>query len=179
MKQDVPTYRDFERKFRNWFFGAYDREDLWNDLKRRTQGKGEKFTAYISALRYIAKHFSRPSHASRLVTTAWRGLLPEYRNAMSDKIVDTLDVMEEYGRRWKQQKDLNSRYVPPPTADKMRVKGAAFEGASKQKVSGVNEEKCASRSTSANSELKQNGKKNEQAAKQTKQPTTAQAAIAG
>ena len=88
---------------------------------------------------------------------------------MSDKIVDSLDVMEEYGRRWERQKDLNSRYVPPPTADKVRVKGAAFEGVPKQKVSAVQEKKCASTSAAAKSEPKQNGKKNKQAAKQTEQ----------
>ena len=90
-----------------------------------------------------------------------------------DKIVGTLDVMEKYGSRWERQKDLNSRYTPPPTADKVRVKGAAFEGVPKQKVSAVHEEKCASTSTAANSEPKQNGKKNKQAAKQTEQTKTA------
>ena len=81
--------------------------------------------------------------------------------------------MEEYGRRWERQKDLNSRIVPPLTADKMRVKGADFEGASKQKVSAVHEEKCTSTSAAANSDPKQNGKKNKQTAKQTEQRPTA------
>ena len=94
---------------------------------------------------------------------------------MSDKIVDSLDAMEEYGRRRERQKDLNSRYVPPPTADKVRVNGAAFEGVSKQKVSAVQEEKCARASAAANSKPKQNGKKNKQTAKQTEQSLTAPA----
>ena len=85
-------YRIFVRKFRNRLLDAYDHEDLWDDLKRRTQGMGEKIIGYISALRYIANHLSRPFRASRLVDTAWRGLLPVYCIAMSDKIVDTLDV---------------------------------------------------------------------------------------
>ena len=75
-----------------------------------------------------------------------------------DKIVGTLDVMEKYGSRWERQKDLNSRYVPPPTAYEMRVKGAAFERASKQEVPAIQEEKCAS--TLAVLEPKQAGKKN-------------------
>ena len=92
---------------------------------------------------------------------------------MSYKMVDSLDSMEEYGRRWERKKNSNSRYTPPPTADKVRVKGAAFEGVLKQKVSAVQEEKCASTSAAANSEPKQNGKKNKQAAKQTEQTQTA------
>ena len=73
---------------------------------------------------------------------------------MSDKIFDTLDTMEEYGKRWEWQKVLNSRYVPSPTADKMRLKGADFEGVSKQKVAAVQEAHCAGTSATANSELK-------------------------
>ena len=94
---------------------------------------------------------------------------------MSDKIVDSLDAMEEYGRRWERQKDLTGRYVPPPTADKVRLNGAAFEGVPKQKVCAILEEKCASTSAAANSEPKQRGKKNKQVAKQTEQRPTAPA----
>ena len=121
----MPTFRNFERNFRNWFSDAYDHEDFWDDLKRRTQGKGEKITANISDLRYIADHFSRPSRASKPEDMAWCVLLLEYRNAMYDKIGETLDVLEKYGRSWEWQEDLNSRYLLPPTADNVRVKGAS------------------------------------------------------
>ena len=49
---------------------------------------------------------------------------------MSDKIVETLEDLERYGRRWERQKELDSRYTPPPPAEKMRVPGAAFAGTS-------------------------------------------------
>ena len=47
---------------------------------------------------------------------------------MSDKLVETLDDLERYGRRWERQKELDSRYTPPSPAEKMRVPGAAFAG---------------------------------------------------
>ena len=49
---------------------------------------------------------------------------------MSDEIVQTLEDLERYGRRWERQKELNSRYIPPPPAKKMRVPGAAFASTS-------------------------------------------------
>ena len=62
--------------------------------------------------------------------TAYRNILPEYRKAMSDKLVETLEDLERYGRRWDRQKELDSCYAPPPPAEKMRVSGAAFTGTS-------------------------------------------------
>ena len=53
-------------------------------------------------------------------------LLPEYRLAMSDKVVDTLDDIKGYGKRFEKQKAIDSRYIPP--VNKMHVPNAAFTG---------------------------------------------------
>ncbi|CAB0036640.1 unnamed protein product, partial [Trichogramma brassicae] len=70
----------------------------------------------------IGHHASKKSSRSHIII-----LLPEYRRAISDRLVDTLDRLESYGLAWERQRAINSRYVPPPTADKMTVKGAAFK----------------------------------------------------
>ena len=51
---------------------------------------------------------------------------------MADKLVESLDDLEKYGYRWEKQKDLDSRYLPPPPPEKMRVPGAAFIGGTGQ-----------------------------------------------
>ena len=45
---------------------------------------------------------------------------------MSDKVVDTLDDIKRYGKRFEKQKAIDSHYVSPPPADKMHVPSAAF-----------------------------------------------------
>ena len=89
-------FRDFESKFRNRFLNASDHEDLLIDLKQRAQGKGEKITAYISALRYIAYHFSRTPRASRVVGTAWRGL---FRSTAMSCLYECREVYIRVARR--------------------------------------------------------------------------------
>ena len=60
----------------------------------------------------------------------YRNILPEYRKAMSDKLVETLEDLERYGHCWERQTELDSRYASSPPAEKMRVPGAAFAGTS-------------------------------------------------
>ena len=60
---------------------------------------------------------------------AYRNLLTEYRRAISDKVIDSLDDIERYSKRWERQKELDQRYIPPAPADKMRVPGGAYYGA--------------------------------------------------
>ena len=40
---------------------------------------------------------------------------------MSDKVVDTLDDIKRYGKRFEKQRAIDSRSVPPPPAEKMHV----------------------------------------------------------
>ena len=119
-------WEDLVSAFKRQFIGEYDREDLLEDLRKRTQAKGEPIANYLSSFNYIVSKFNVPPPERELVDRAWRNLLPEYRRAMSDKLIDTLEEMERYGRRWERQKDLDSRYVPPQPADRMRVPGAAY-----------------------------------------------------
>ena len=140
IKNDVYTWENFERAFRSRFLKRYDREDLLADLRQRTQGKGEKIAAYLTNFRYIITRFARPPPEHELARIAYRNLHPEYRKAMSDKIIETFSDIEYYGQLWEEQKELDSRYSPPPAADKMRVKGAAFEPSLKAKVAAADTE---------------------------------------
>ncbi|XP_014213862.1 uncharacterized protein LOC106643290 [Copidosoma floridanum] len=45
---------------------------------------------------------------------------------MADKVICHLEDIENYGRRWESQKDLDGRYRPPPGMETMHVQGAAY-----------------------------------------------------
>lgn len=85
---------------------AYDRGDQFDYIKRRTQAKGEKITLYLTSLKYIVSRFARLLPESEIVDKAWRNLLAEYRKVMGDKFMDSLSLLEKYGRRWNRQKEL-------------------------------------------------------------------------
>ena len=134
IKREVRTWREFERAFHRRFVKQYDRIDLLDDLNKRTKGKDEKITEYVAALKYIVSRFpSRPPSRRELVNTAYRNLLPEYHRTMSERYIGILAELESYGRRWERQKELNDRYTPPPPPEKMHVRGAAYEPASRSK----------------------------------------------
>ena len=44
--------------------------------------------------------------------TTYRNLLPEYRRAMEDKVIETMDDIEKFGKYWERQKEMNSRCSP-------------------------------------------------------------------
>ncbi|KAL7295097.1 hypothetical protein TKK_0011565 [Trichogramma kaykai] len=133
----VQTWWEFENEFRNQFIGDYDYWDLMTDLQRRTQARGERITAFLSCFRYIVSRFSEPPPKQELLIIAYRNLLPEYRHAMADKIIDTFEQLEKLGRSWERKKDIDSRYAPPVPAEKMRVPGGAYSSQSKIKLAAI------------------------------------------
>ena len=141
IRESLTDWDEFKRKFRSQFIGEYDREDLIEDLRSRTQAKGELISNYLADFNYIVSRFKKPPSERRLVERVWRNLLPEYRKAMADKIIDSLADVEYYGHKWEKQRDLDSRYAPPKAAERMTVRGAAYNShASKTRVAAVEEE---------------------------------------
>ncbi|KAL7307843.1 hypothetical protein TKK_0000163 [Trichogramma kaykai] len=128
IKDRLDTREDFVEKFKNQYIGEYDREDLMEDLRNRTQGKGEKIVTFLTSHRYIVSRFTRPPSQKQQLEMAWRNLLPEYRRALLNPYIPTLDDLERHGRQWERQRDLDLRYTPPPPAERMRVQGDAFRG---------------------------------------------------
>ena len=123
------TWRSFVKAFRSRFIGEYDEEDIMEDLRPRTQAKGESIASFLSIHRYIIRHLKKPLNERRQMKISYRNLLPEYRRAISDKVINSLDDIERYSKRWERQKELDQPYIPPAPADKMRVPEGAYYGA--------------------------------------------------
>ena len=138
VKANVRTWDELRQAFRAQFRKELDQEDLWEDLRRRTQAKGEIVANFVSSIRYIVSYFAEPPSDARVVEMAWRNLLPEYRRAMGDKIIDSLEDIERLGRKWERQRDLDRRYVPPPPMNDFHLAGAGYSGTlSRGKIAAV------------------------------------------
>ena len=55
--------------FKNKYVGEYDRQDLYDDLRRRTLGKGEKVETFLLNFKYIVSRFKVPPSEDELI---WR-----------------------------------------------------------------------------------------------------------
>ena len=99
-KTRINSWRALVKAFKRRFIGEYDRQDLLNDFRRRTQGKGESVESYMENFRPIVSHFRRPPSEESQVDRAYRNLLPRYRRAMNDEVIESLDDIVKYGRRF-------------------------------------------------------------------------------
>ena len=59
-KSRISSWKSLVKAFKRRCIGEYDRQDLLDDLRRRTQGKGETVESYIENFRLIVSHFKRP-----------------------------------------------------------------------------------------------------------------------
>ena len=91
-----------------------DDDKFMDELRRRTQGEGEKIAKYINNLQYIANRFSRPLKERSLVHIIHNNLLSEYSNFMMDKSIKNLESIEKYGMRYEEQQERKNRYFSPP-----------------------------------------------------------------
>ena len=55
----INSFEDFKRKFKNRFIHDIDNEDLMNELRRRTQGKGKNISRFLSNILYIITYFKK------------------------------------------------------------------------------------------------------------------------
>ena len=55
----INSFEDFKRKFKNRFIHDIDNEDLMNELRRRTQGKGKNISRFLSNILYIVTYFKK------------------------------------------------------------------------------------------------------------------------
>ena len=77
------------------FITEYDERDLKEDLQRRTQARGEKIMDYLISIKYLVSRFKKRPSRKEICETVYRNLLPDYRRSMADRIVTSLEDIEE------------------------------------------------------------------------------------
>lgn len=77
VRGDIKTWKRFKKAFKNQLIGEYNREDLMNDLRNRTQGEEETITNYSNNFRYIISIFNKPLSRKTVVDFIYRNLLPD------------------------------------------------------------------------------------------------------
>ncbi|KAL7293052.1 hypothetical protein TKK_0013496 [Trichogramma kaykai] len=123
----LDSWSTFERLFRKQFVPEYNQDDLEDDLRSRTQGKGEDITTFLTNFRSLILRFEKPPSMQQQTEIAWKRLRPEYRTAMQYRKYYTLDELEDGGRLYERQRNLNAKFTEPPPPEKMHIKGIAFK----------------------------------------------------
>ncbi|OXU18536.1 hypothetical protein TSAR_004912, partial [Trichomalopsis sarcophagae] len=79
-RNKIHSWNEFCRAFR--YVPEYNREDLMEDLRRRTQHRGEKIMTFPAKFEYIVSRFHRPPSKRELLQIAYSNILPKYRRAL-------------------------------------------------------------------------------------------------
>ncbi|XP_043471611.1 uncharacterized protein LOC122504523 [Leptopilina heterotoma] len=127
LRQEIRSWKSFKRAFKNEYLVTVDDDDVIDELRARTQGKGEKISPYLTCFRLILGHMKRPLDKKQQAKIAYKGLTPEYRRQLDHLYFDSLSQMEKILRNFEKAKDLDERYTPPPPKEKMRFPAAAVK----------------------------------------------------
>lgn len=139
-RTDLHSWRDFKKSFKRQYLTKRDDADTWEDLRKRTQGKGERITQYLSCFRMIVGHLKSSPSGKEQVKLAYRGLRSDYRHFMAGKKPRSLSELERLGEVWEREKRLDEKYLPPPSRDKMNVPNAAYVPTGAPRVAAMKEE---------------------------------------
>lgn len=98
-------------------FQPYDYElDLWEEIRKRTQGVKERVITYIAAVENLFNRLgeNKPSERTR-VDWIRRGLLPHIQSQLALHPVETISELTRLGRLVEETFVRTQRFCPPPT----------------------------------------------------------------
>ena len=103
--------RDFIAQLREQFVRRMDREDLYEELRARTQVPGECACDFLASVRCIVARFDCSPSAAKQLRIVLRNLHPEFRHFLESKDVRELEDIRRFGLEFE-------RALYTPTGDK-------------------------------------------------------------
>lgn len=98
-------------------FTPYDYElDLWDEIRRRTQGSKERVISYIAAVENLFNRLgdSKPKEKTR-VDWLKRGLLPHIQSHLALQVIETVSELTRLSRMVEETFIRTQRFCPPPS----------------------------------------------------------------
>ena len=123
--RDASSLREFERMFWERFVRKLDREDVYDELRNRTQAPEEKVANYLADVRCIIARFERPPSLAKQLRIVYRKLHPKFRHFLEGKAIVNFEDLEKFGVEYERRRELDTRYLPPPPRGKSRIPAAA------------------------------------------------------
>ena len=103
------TLRDFIAQLRDQFVRRLDREDLYKELRARTQAPEECARDFLASVRCIVARFDCPPSAAKQLRIVLRNLHPEFRHFLETKDVRELEDIRRFGLEFERRKELDAR----------------------------------------------------------------------
>ena len=127
----IKNWSEFKKSFSMRFIKHYDDEDTLDELKGRSQGRGETMAEYVSCCRFIESHFRNRISEKRLVEILRRNLLPDYQIYLRKEKLRRVSDLLKLGKEFEREQQRIQHYSAPKPKESMNYPQAAYAGATK------------------------------------------------
>jgi hypothetical protein len=126
--KEVSSWDELIVKLREEFEPPDYEEQLWEEIKGRTQGSEERIGLYVATMKnYFSRLRSPPSEKEKL-RVIQRNLLPYFVDRLSLTQVESLDHLLTIGRKLEEAKKRMEMHRPPPPRKGLLEPDLAYQG---------------------------------------------------
>lgn len=119
VRNDLHSWDDLKTKLRATYLSSEYEEDIWCDIRNRTQGQDEKTVIFCAQMRNLFKKLSRPPSEERQLCIIRRNLLPTIQAALALHSINSFSELEAAAREIEGVQLRTQRMRPPPTNPNM------------------------------------------------------------
>ncbi|XP_023312215.1 uncharacterized protein LOC111692437 [Anoplophora glabripennis] len=109
----VTTWDELVTEFKNEFLSAHYEEDLFEELRHRTQHPTESIGVYLAVMSSYFNRLARPISEDVKLTIILKNLHPYYLERLRDPMPSSLDELRSACRSMEARRDTIRNYVEP------------------------------------------------------------------
>lgn len=113
VKSSVGSWSELARKLREEFQPHDYDFRLWEEIKRRTQGKNEPIGVYVAIMENLFKRLGNPVGESVKLSVLMRNLAPFYSEKLGLLDIMSVEQLLKLGKNLELRKSLVDSYTPP------------------------------------------------------------------
>lgn len=111
----VTTWEELVTEFKNEFLSTHYEEDLFDELRHRTQHPTESIGVYLAVMSSYFNRLARPLTEEVKLTIILKNLHPYYLERLRDPMPSSLDELRSACRSMEARRDTIRNYVEPST----------------------------------------------------------------
>lgn len=115
VRGSIHTWEELRTKLRETYLSSEYEEEVWCDIRNRTQGPNEKTAIFCAHMKNLFRKLSQPPNEDTKLRIIRRNLLPFIQNQLALQNFDTTEELESAARIVEDVQVRTQRMRPPPT----------------------------------------------------------------
>lgn len=115
VRENIRTWEELKTKLRETYLSSESEEEIWCDIRNRTQGPNEKTAIFCAHMKNLFRKLSQPPNEDTKLRIIRRNLLPFIQNQLALQHFNTTEELESAARIVEDVQVRTQRMRPPPT----------------------------------------------------------------